>query len=52
MCGLCGCPLRVKLRLDMKFVAENTPEEMIERFPSWCWVRHGAIDDSKKPVQQ
>jgi hypothetical protein len=44
MCQICGCCLQLKVHVPVKHVADHTRPEMLDKMPSYCWIR-GEIKD-------
>lgn len=39
VCDVCQCVLRLKTHVPIKFIAENTDADTLEKFPSYCWQK-------------
>lgn len=38
-CKICLCSLPLKVHAPIKFIAEETDQEMLKEAPAFCWVR-------------
>lgn len=39
VCELCGCQLKLKVCVPVKHIHRHTSDQMLNRFPTWCWIR-------------
>lgn len=40
-CAVCKCSARAQVWLPIELLAKGVPDEMLPKFPSWCWKRQG-----------
>ncbi len=39
LCDICGCCMPTKAWVPIKHIAAHTPDEMVKRFPAYCFQR-------------
>lgn len=39
ICDVCDCVLKLKVHVPIKFVAQNTTQEVLDAMPDFCWVK-------------
>lgn len=39
VCTVCGCKVQLKIHVPIKHIYSHTSDEMVNRFPDFCWIR-------------
>lgn len=40
-CAVCKCSARAQIWLPIELLAKGVPDEMLPKFPEWCWKKKG-----------
>ena len=49
VCGVCSCPLKLKVWARLSHITEHAPEEVMRNLPPHCWIKTEQTAQSNNP---